>query len=161
LGDPFILGVPHHFLDPENSEYSLEMETANSTIDEGSCSKNNKLIYSAYLPSVYSEYAQAKKKAGGCIWTIDFEDGTTKEISVPSDYEGTDTCQFTETVQEIMDDEDSTQGVMLNILNKMDIDGNHKVDISFEEDDLVSTTETTTKIPYLWGPALLEVRVWK
>ena len=35
------------------------------------------------------------------------------------------------------------------------------VDVSFDENDLLVQIQSVEKIPYLWGPALMEVRVWK
>jgi hypothetical protein len=62
------------------------------------------------------------------------------------------------------DKEDALDAVMYNLLSVLDVDeGNNKgkVDISINENDLQIDDQTISTIPYLWGPAILEVRVWK
>jgi len=168
-GDPFVLQVP----DTESKKFIIDMQTIDKAGRELGCSDFNRMIYTAYLPRMISVYSDILEYAEGCRWNISFADGTYKTVYVPSDYDGEKQCNFTENSvdyddlnkKKIYDINDAVDTVMFSLLTQLDVNREEgsegRIDISIDENDLNTKVESIKGIPYLWGPAVLEVSVWR
>jgi hypothetical protein len=43
----------------------------------------------------------------------------------------------------------------------LDFDGNGLVDINLNTEDLEVIVTTVEAVPYMWGPSIIEARVWR
>ena len=50
--------------------------------------------------------------------------------------------------------------MMYQLLDKLDLDDNGKIDLELDEEKINIETLIIENIPYLWGPTLFEVRTW-
>lgn len=162
LGDPFIVHVPSDKLAQVDREYSISMDTARSIVETEDCSNYNRLIYTAYILKSHEIYSGIREKAEGCRWNISFADSTNKLIRVPNDYNGVKQCNYTQEAyaSEEYDSFDAMDIVMYDLLGKLDVNNDGDLEVSISQSDLVIDSETIEEIPFLWGPAMIEVRVW-
>jgi len=79
---------------------------------------------------------------------------------VPSSYSGTKTCEYSSTTISY-DLTDSIDFSVYSLLTALDFDSNGKINIDIEEQDLEIDTLWVSQVPYLWGPAIIEIRVWQ
>ena len=93
----------------------------------------------------------------GCNWIVDFEDGTSDTITVPISYSGTQTCYYANATYEISDAMDDAA---YRLFSRLDLDSNGELEIKLDENNLDVDTITISDVPSLWGPAIIEVRVW-
>ena len=156
LGDPFIINIPVSNLVSGDNVFFVS--TGDSSSNTTSCSQNNTFIYTGQFTAAVS-YNDVLEKAVGCSWTVESEDGTTTLIEVPIYYSGTKDCYYTST-QIDYDQNDTYDDAMFNLLDNLDFDDNGKIFVNIEENDLVIGAIAIGKIPYPWGPAITEVRVW-
>ena len=89
---------------------------------------------------------------------MSFEDGTASTIKVPSNYNGADTCSFS---SKIYDTNDALDNAVYQLFSNLDIDKDGKLDVNIDENSLNVNTLTISKVPSLWGPAIIEIRVWE
>ena len=89
---------------------------------------------------------------------MSFEDGTASTVKVPSSYNGADICTFS---GKIYDSSDALDNAVFQLFSNLDIDKDGKLDVDIEENDLEVDTLTISKVPSLWGPAIIELRVWE
>ncbi|MBD3163611.1 hypothetical protein GF323_00245 [Candidatus Woesearchaeota archaeon] len=166
LGDPYIVGVPSKIVSKITSrQYTADIRIANSSLINSAGSSMNKMLYTGHLPRFYTSYSDILKKADGCTWNITFSDKSYAIIKVPAGYSGTKTCTYTHSGGHRIinyDSEDAIDAAVASLLKKLDFTGNKgEVDIKFSNNTLSVQTKSTTEIPFLWGPSLLECRVWR
>lgn len=155
LGDPTFIGIPQGVLSHTNT-YTLL--TADNQTSATGCSPFSKLIYKAAIPSSLA-VDNVYPTADGCSWEIQFP--TKKSIiNVPYQYNGSNTCYYTE--DEITyNAQDAYDVLIFEFLHRFDMypqDG--ILDIDFTQESINVSLQPKTNIPYLWGPALLEVVTW-
>ncbi|HLC50674.1 MAG TPA: hypothetical protein VJI97_04590, partial [Candidatus Nanoarchaeia archaeon] len=61
----------------------------------------------------------------------------------------------------IYDAEDTLDISAYSIFQNLDIDKDGKLDVNIEDSDLDFTALTISNVPSLWGPAVIELRVWQ
>lgn len=156
LGDPFSIGIPPGIMDrgPNN----LSLRTAESPTQAIDCSSHNKLLYTATLENTFT-LNQAYPEAEGCNWTVDML-GTTTNILIPETYTGPNECSY-QTGTITYDDDDAWQALGEELFRSFDVNLDGSVDIDFAQNNLDLNLQQQENIPYLWGPALLEVTVWR
>jgi hypothetical protein len=160
LGDPFIVNIaPSSFSSGSNT---LQIRLGTNQSNTSLCSQNNSLIYTGVIDllNVSLPYSEVLPVGIGCTWLIEFEDETTSTINVPVNYVGNNSCNFTST-SVLYNNQDSYDVAMYALLNYLDFDNDHKVYVNFEASDLVIDSMAVERVPYLWGPSILEVRVWQ
>ena len=157
LGDPFSIYIPPALLQPGNNDIGIL--TGDTPINKTGCSLNNSLIYSAAI-KFGTAYSSVLPKAEGCIWTIETEDLDFISAAVPSSYSGTSYCNYTSS-EISFGTEDSIDQAVQELLSNLDFDDNGKIDIDIDEFDLAIEALWVSQIPYLWGPSIVEVRVWQ
>ncbi|MFW6377633.1 MAG: vWA domain-containing protein [bacterium] len=149
LGDPFVIGIPQN-LNPANNEISLTLNDGSDNMAE--CNENNKLFYDIYLPAIFSE-RDVKEISEGCTWSYEYE-SESRTINIPSDYEGTNTCTLND-----HDEDDVMQALGYDILSSLS--HNNELMIDLTNSDFKISTALIDDIPYMWGPALIGVTIWR
>jgi hypothetical protein len=157
LGDPFIVDVPPQILAWGNN--SFYMRTGDIPENSTGCSLNNTLIYTGMLKSSVS-YSAVLESADGCSWTIETEDSGFISADVPKSYSGPNTCSFSN-AQISYNTSDSIDVAVFQLLSNLDFDDNGKININIEEADLDIQSIFVGNVPSLWGPAVVEIRIWE
>lgn len=157
LGDAFTVQVPPSLLVPGDN--NLTLRTGDNLDNSTGCSLNNSLIYTGSIIST-TTYSQVLESAVGCNWTIEFEGSQNLSIEVPSDYDGTKICNFTsEGVG--YDATDSVDLAVYDLLSSLDFDNDNVSNINIDEEDMSINAIWVPKVPYMWGPSVVEVRAWQ
>lgn len=156
LGDPFLINIPPNLIGENNTFY---VRTGDSPDNFTGCSLNNSLIYTAELTASVS-YKDILEKAVGCTWDIEFDDGTNTTINVPPSYSGAKQCYYTSS-QIYYDANDTYDDAMFSLLDNLDFDDDGRLYLNLEDHNFVVGAISVGKVPYPWGPAIAEVRIWR
>lgn len=157
LGDPYNIFIPPNLLVAGNN--TIAIATGDNSINDTGCSKNNSLIYKGAVP-ISTQYSEILSKSEGCNWTIEREDSVLFNMLIPSDYSNAKECNYTSS-SIVYDNDDSIDSAVYNLLLNLDFDENGKIDVFIDEEDLTLDAVSVTDLPSLWGPAILEVKVWQ
>jgi hypothetical protein len=155
LGDPFIVEVP-----PENVVAGSNALMVSSGVDPQNStggSEDNRALYTLLL-SASSDFSAVLSKFDGCTWSLQFDDGSSDTLKVPVNYTGSDTCNFQNATY---DANDAVESSVFQLLKNLDLDKDGKLDIKIGEEDFDIDSLTITKVPSLWGPSIVEIRVWE
>ncbi len=158
LGDPFIIEIPVTSL-IVGADNNLSIRTGSSPLNSTACSDNNSFIYKAMVNYSSSRTAVASL-IEGCKWVLEFEDGTFLNISVPESYSGSNNCSFTNSTIEYNSD-DAYDSAVYAIFKSLDFDKDGRILFNLVSEDLEIVVNIVSGIPYLWGPAIIEARVWQ
>jgi len=79
---------------------------------------------------------------------------------VPDSYSGVEICSYTEALIDY-DDQDSISQAVYDLLTNLDWDNNGKINIDIKEEDLEIEVLWVDQVPYLWGPAIVEIKTWQ
>lgn len=155
LGDPFAVNIPIGNLNQGSN--SITISTGTSPVNATNGSMDNRVIYTLLLNG-FADYSSVVAKSDGCSWIVSFEDGTGSTIKVPSTYSGADTCTFS---TKTYDANDALDNSVYQLFSNLDIDKDGKLDVNIDGNSLNVNTLTISKVPSLWGPAIIEIRVWE
>ena len=157
LGDPFLVNIPAVLI--QNGINNITIQTASGPPPSNGFggSPDDRIIYTTLIKNSVS-YSSVSAKADGCRWFIIFEDGTNTTINVPSTYTGSSTCDYQGNVYNI---NDSIDNAAYYLFSNLDIDKDGKLDVKIDENNLDISTITISKVPSLWGPAIIEINVWQ
>jgi hypothetical protein len=100
------------------------------------------------------------ESALGCEWTIEQDSGTLQTILVPKDYAGPNACSYTN-ASIAFNQTDAYDAATYNLLTGLDYDRDGRIFITLATEDVEIIVNTVSNVPYLWGPALVEVRTWR
>lgn len=156
LGDPYRVNIPPSSLGESNT---ITVNTGDSPDNATGCSQNNSLIYTARVPGA-SASTPVLEHANGCEWTIENDDETTQNVTVPSTYNGSQTCSYTN-AQQSYNETDAMQVAVYRLLEKLDFDEDGRIFVSLEAEDLEIILTKVDSVPYLWGPILVRAEVWQ
>jgi hypothetical protein len=157
LGDPFFVYVPvNHIVNGTNT---LRIETADTPLNKTGCSYNNTIIYTGLISSSVS-YATVLPKSEGCRWMLEFDDLSTAVINVPQSYSGSKQCHYTNALISY-DEEDSIDSAAYQLFRNLDFNNDGRIFVNIDSYNLVVNAISVQMIPYPWGPAVAEVRVWR
>lgn len=157
LGDPYVIDVPANFL--LGGVNSLFFRTGDEPINSTGCSLNNSFIYTGMVSSSVP-YTQPLELADGCSWQVSFDDGSSVTIPAPAGYNGTDSCVFSNALVDF-DPNDAVDIAMYSLLNQFDFDDDNRSDLNFGQADFEIVITSIGEVPFLWGPAIFEVNVWR
>jgi hypothetical protein len=157
LGDPFVINIPASYLTAGNNTFSIR--TGDSPTNSTGCSNNNTLIYTSQVKATVS-YSDVLENAVGCKWHIDFDDGENTTINVPQAYSGSKDCYYTN-ITRSYDVNDTYDDAMYKLLDNLDFDNDGRIYVNIKESNLIVGAISVGKVPYPWGPAIAEVRVWR
>ena len=158
LGDPYSIEIPKNFIEDDNTvRVTTGLSPANETIG----SEENKIIYKVIKNFVsYSEVASVSE---GCIWNIEFEDGTTQIVDVPEEYSGDNYCYYNSSSFDIEDalenTNDASQLAVYDLFRKADFDLDGMIDVRFSENDLSISSSEIIGIPYVESTEV-QIRRW-
>ncbi|MBI2547732.1 hypothetical protein HYW21_00105 [Candidatus Woesearchaeota archaeon] len=158
LGDPFEVTIPYGMV-ASNTTNNITLTIGNDPSSSQECSANNSLIYTGMLNTLVP-YSEVYPLSEGCTWEIEHEIAGTSNLTVPENYLGSNACSFTSTMVSY-NINDSYQDVVYQLLNKIDFNANNKTDIRFNTTGLVVEVSRISRVPYLHGPTMVEVRVWQ
>ncbi len=155
LGDPFTVDIPPSII--SQGVYNVTISTGINSTHPTNGSPDNRVIYTLLLKGV-SDYSPVVAKSDGCSWDVEFEDGTTATIKVPPSYSGPDECNF---AAKDFNADDALEIAVYELLSNLDLDKDGKLDVNIDANNLNIDSLTLSKVPSLWGPAIIEVRVWE
>ncbi|MBI2045134.1 VWA domain-containing protein [Candidatus Pacearchaeota archaeon] len=156
LGDPYMTEIPKSMIKTGNNTVRVFVGVSSSNYTAGSI--YNKVIYSVIKE--FSAYSPISPSADGCKWNIEFEDGSTIIMSVPSNYSGPDQCHYQS--GNMFDPDGSTDAIELaifSLLRKLDLNSNGKIETKFSDNDLTLDTSEITGIPFSWDTEV-QIRTW-
>lgn len=155
LGDPFIVNIPAGYLNIGSNTITISTGLNSSYSTNGS--SDDKIIYTLLLNGA-ADYTSVVSKSSGCAWTVAFEDGTATTINVPSNYNEGVACNY---AGKSYDANDALNIAAYQLFGNLDFDKNGKLDVNIDANNLNVNTLTVSKVPSLWGPAIIEIRVWQ
>jgi len=155
LGDPYVINIPI-----ENIAKGSNLVKISTSIGPGNYSggsPSDKIIYS--LLKEVASYSPIVSRAQGCIWNIEFEDGTTSQMRLPETYTGNDECYYTNAVVSY-DPNDAINSAIYNLFLILDLNKNNKIETKFSEQNLVIDSIEISGIPFTWSSEV-QARVWR
>ncbi|MBI3051494.1 VWA domain-containing protein [Candidatus Woesearchaeota archaeon] len=155
LGDPFIADSPASLL--HTGDNGILIKTATGPGNASGGSPDNRAIYTLNIDTTTS-YTQSQSTSEGCHWQLQFEDGSSTTIKIPADYSGTKTCNYQTASYSATDSIDVSA---YSLFQKLDLEKNGKLNIILSQEDINIETATVQGVPSLWGPAVIEARVWQ
>ncbi len=155
IGDPFVVYArPDLF---EAGDNLVRISTATSPGNYTGGSVDDKIIYTLLIPNFVS-HGGVFSKADGCVWQIQFEDGTNATFALPGSYSGTEQCSFS---PKSYSPNDAVDDSIYRLLTLLDFDNDGLLDAKFSAGELDVNLLTLSSVPFLWGPTIAEVRVWQ
>ena len=154
-GDPFVVNIPSNAI--TKSVYNITISTGINSTNPTNGSPDDRIIYSLLIKSA-SDYSDVVEKSSGCSWTVSFEDGTVSTIKVPADYNGNSICDY---ASKVYDTNDALDNAVYQLFSNLDLDKNGKLDFNIDQNSLSFITLTFSKVPSLWGPAVIDISVWE
>jgi hypothetical protein len=155
LGDPYIVEIPAENIN--TGDNSLTISTGTSPTNSTGGSGDDRAIYTL-LVNGFTDYTTVVAKSEGCNWIVKFEDNSTSTITVPDTYTGGNSCNYENGDYE---PDDAMDIATYNLFSNLDIDKDGLLDIKISEENFDIEDLTVTKVPSLWGPVIVEVRVWE
>ncbi|MFC1768669.1 hypothetical protein ACFLZX_02800 [Nanoarchaeota archaeon] len=159
LGDPYMLVIPTDQV--QEGINIVEVGTGISVSNSTLASPDNRVIYKIGV-DLEVNYTSVFNEASGCNWQLGFEDGTNSTLTLPFDYLGSSECVFNSGTNCDVDyNGDAVNNAICTLFDQLDFDGDGLLFVKFESSDVTIDTISVGKIPYMWGPSTVEVRVWK
>lgn len=155
LGDPYVVDIPVQNLN--TGANSLTISTGTSPSNNTGGSIDNRAIYTLLL-NAFTDFTPVVAKSEGCNWVVKFEDNTTDTITVPKTYTKSDKCYYQNASYE---QNDAIDIAVYNLLNNLDIDKDGLLDVKISEENFDIDSLTISNVPSLWGPAIVEIRIWE
>lgn len=123
------------------NNFSLEFGNGYSVSNEASYG------FLTFFIKNYVNYGNVKEKAQGGKRTIQFEDGSSKQIIVGNQ-------------NDIWDpDNDALDDAVERLISQMDSNGNGKVDVTLDQESFDIDTLDISKVPYMWRTEV-QIRRW-
>ena len=155
LGDPFLIAVPPDIL-LANSSNNISMIAGDSEINDSECMKNNSLILHIAVPSTTTRTIPLPELEG-CNWEIEVYNKGLEHITIPEGYDGDRNCSYT-SMNISFNDNNAYDVAVYELLSALDPDRDGEILASFEEGDIEIIVTSISGVPYMWGPAMIEVR---
>lgn len=76
---------------------------------------------------------------------------------MPSSYNGTDECYF----QNSSFPQTSANQGAFELFQQYDFDGDGLLSVAIDQGSVTAESVTVSNVPTLWGPSIVEVRVWR
>jgi len=154
LGDPYVINIPNSSIQ-QNNNITLTTGWAPGNSTTGSV--DNKIIYTI-LRDMISYNSSIASVANGCIWRIEFWDGTNLTSPIPTNYSGSNLCYYDQ-INQVYDMNDAIQTAVYNLLKLLDLDNDGRLDTKITEQNLQISASEVTGIPYDWSTEV-QVRRW-
>lgn len=159
LGDPFTVNIPLTFL-ASGVNNTITIGTGINTTNQTGCSEDDRVIYTIRLPRL-APYGDVFTESNGCNWTIEFEDSTTMYSPIPSTYNGSQLCYYTNVNSTgAYPATDSYADAVARLLKNLDLDSDGRVDILFDETMIEFELARAGGVRSLWGPLKAKLVLW-
>ncbi len=159
LGDPYLLNIPVALV--QKGENTVVINLGSSSKETSGGSIDDRAIYTIGVP-LYLNYSGIYKKSEGCLWQLKFEDNSISTINIPSNYSGSGLCLFTKDTDCDSDfSDDAINNAACHLFEQLDLDNDGKLIVAIDEDKIETQVIFTRGAPYMWGPSLVEARVWR
>ncbi|HLG24184.1 MAG TPA: hypothetical protein VI564_04630 [Candidatus Nanoarchaeia archaeon] len=155
LGDPFAVNIPANLLDLASNTISVSTGTGPNVSTGGSF--DNRGIYTLLLSS-FADYSNVVAKSDGCAWSLSFNDGSSSTVKIPLTYSGSKVCTFS---PPSYDSDDALDNAAFQLFSNLDVDKDGTLDVIIASNNVDVNPFTISKVPSLWGPIIVEVRVWE
>lgn len=157
LGDPYIVQIPPELI-PSGDTTQVEIGIGDTPMNPEGCSPDNRAILTINV-GASTGYSHVFFTNIGCNWTIEFEDDTTINMAVPTNYTGSKTCTYMSSGLDY-DDLDAIDDSVYRLLTSLDPDGDYKVDVKFDPGSINIISIDATGVRSLWGPADTKLILW-
>ena len=156
LGDAYQVNIPVNLI--KKGEYNIiNIMNGIDSYNLSGGSPYNRLIYTVMLDSLL-DFSGVFSSNEGCNWSLTFEDGTNSSLLVPLTYNGTKNCDY---LNGTYDTDDATDEAAYRLFENLDLDDNGYLEVRLDESNLMLDFLSISEVPSMWGPAILEVRVWQ
>ena len=156
LGDAYQVNIPVNLI--KKGEYNIiDVMNGIESYNLSGGSPYNRLIYTVLLESLL-DFSGVFSSNDGCNWSLAFEDGTNSSLLVPLTYNGTKNCDY---FNGTYDTDDATDEAAYRLFQNLDLDNDGYLEVRLDENNLMLDFLSISEIPSMWGPAILEVRVWQ
>jgi hypothetical protein len=159
LGDPYIVQIPAENIGiGENN--TIIINTAYNASNASGGSPDNRVIYTIGI-NTYVNYSGVFDKAEGCTWNVSYQDGENDSIAIPESYSGTQNCVYdagTDCNEDFKDD--AIDNAVCHLFKNLDVDGDGRLYVNIGLGNLNTDVLSVGNIPFMWGPTVVEVRVW-
>ena len=156
FGDPYILQVPLSLV--QTGQNLLKVDIGSYYFNATPGSQDNRAIYTIGISTNKTGFSGIYSKANGCTWLLRFEDGSTSNVKIPSNYNGSSSCDFS---LKTYDGSDAINVAVFNVLGQLDIDNDGLLDVLLGANAFTIDVVVVPRVPSLWGPSIVEVRVWQ
>ena len=153
LGDPYSIILPNLGVLGDNN---IILTTGISPTNSNVSSEYNKII-STIVKDV-STYSVISAMAQGCNWTIEFEDFSNLSVNIPSNYTGSEHCDYT-SLSHVPTENDAVQDAVYKLLEILDFDSDGRVDAQLTQNNLQIESTQISGIPYTWSTEV-QIRTW-
>jgi hypothetical protein len=170
LGDPYSVNIPVEDIGVGNN--SVEMKTGADPATDNGGSPQDKVIYMVALKMLLA-YSQPQKTNEGCNWTVEFFDGTTAYMPAPYTYTGPLKCSYNSStyLARKYDNQSAVNEAVYGLFRNLDKqpvnnpfptlhDGDGKLDVKFNPNDVAIDTNTIGGVRSLWGPVRIKLILW-
>jgi hypothetical protein len=157
LGDPYLIQISPDYL-PSAVNNTFTVGTGDSQSARTSCSLDDRAIYTIRLRMTV-DYGDVYPNADGCIWTVEFEDGSTMTTTIPTTYNGTKQCYYTSS-NVTTGTYDSMDNAVYRLMNHLDIDKNGRVNVIFDSSSVNFEIGRAGGVKSLWGPTKFRLILW-
>ncbi len=157
VGDPYTIQIPVEKI-AVGEDNIITIETGDNETTRTGCSSDNMAIYTQQLKGLVG-YGNVYSIGQGCEWNIEFNDGSITTFNIPEYYNGTETCNYTES-QTTTTYDDALNDAVYRLLKSIDIEDDSKVDVLFESDMLEIKQTSAGGVRSLWGPLKIKLVVW-
>jgi len=156
-GDPYTVNIPaDEILIGVNN--TVTVRTGDNESSTTGCSPDNRAIYTMRMQTLVG-YGDVFSQISGCIWDIDFQDGSTYTAHIPSTYAGSNMCAYRAGGISYPQG-DAMNDAVYRLLAHMDLDKDGRVDLLFDPTTIKFETSQAGGVQSLWGPARFKLIVW-
>ena len=155
LGDPTVVQVANSLF--SNGNNTITLETGDSQSNRTGCSLNNSVTYIVGV-NLSTERSVVVPNTTGCIWTVQFEDNTVENITIPSTYTGSLMCSY-QSGNISYNGADAYQLGAYLIFERLDFRKDGKLYVDLRDEDIEVIVTTISRIPYMWGPSVATLEV--
>ena len=157
LGDPYAVEIPYMYvISGENN--TVTIGTGDNSTSRTGCSPDDRGIYTIRLQSLVG-YGNVFPESDGCRWSIEFEDGSVYAANIPSSYNGTFQCNYTQ-ANTGYNDRDAMADAVHRLMEHLDVNNNGRVDLMFDPSMVGFELGRAGGVKSLWGPAEFKLILW-
>jgi len=155
VGDPFVVYAPPTLFEPGDN--IVHISTGTGPLNYTGGSPDDSIVYTVLVPNSVPEEG-VFPKADGCNWQLAFEQGSNFTLPIPQTYSGSEICNFSTATYP---QDDAINDAVFRLLSQLDFDNDGLLDVLFTNQAMELGSFTISDVPSLWGPTLVEVRVWQ